>query len=33
MSGIRSGYDRWAAVYDHDANPLLALEEPVVHPR
>ena len=31
MSGIRSGYDRWAAVYDHDANPLIALEEPVVH--
>jgi malonyl-CoA O-methyltransferase len=27
---IRAGYDRWAAVYDHDANPLMALEEPVV---
>jgi malonyl-CoA O-methyltransferase len=27
---IRSGYDRWALVYDHDANPLIALEEPVV---
>ena len=25
---IRSGYDRWAAVYDHDANPLQALEGP-----
>jgi malonyl-CoA O-methyltransferase len=31
VSGIRSGYDRWAVVYDHDANPLIALEEPVVH--
>src|SRR5947207_11585964 len=27
---VRSGYDRWAAVYDHDANPLQALEGPVV---
>jgi malonyl-CoA O-methyltransferase len=27
---IRAGYDRWALVYDHDANPLPALEEPVV---
>jgi SAM-dependent methyltransferase len=27
---IRAGYDRWALVYDHDANPLTALEEPVV---
>jgi ubiquinone/menaquinone biosynthesis C-methylase UbiE len=25
---IRQGYDRWAQVYDHDANPLPALEEP-----
>ncbi len=24
------GYDRWAAVYDHDRNPLQALDEPVV---
>src|SRR5215212_7758758 len=24
----REGYDRWAPVYDHDANPLQALEEP-----
>jgi malonyl-CoA O-methyltransferase len=31
MPDIRRGYDRWAAVYDHDANPLIALEEPVVH--
>lgn len=27
---VRGGYDRWAAVYDHDANPLVALEGPVV---
>ncbi|QDT68447.1 Ubiquinone biosynthesis O-methyltransferase [Planctomycetes bacterium MalM25] len=27
---VRSGYDRWARVYDHDANPMQALEEPVV---
>jgi len=27
---IRDGYDQWATVYDHDANPLVALEEPVV---
>ena len=27
---IRAGYDGWAAVYDRDANPLLALEEPLV---
>lgn len=26
-SSVRAGYDRWAAVYDHDANPLPALEE------
>jgi malonyl-CoA O-methyltransferase len=25
---VRERYDRWAAVYDHDANPLPALEEP-----
>ncbi|HVJ79773.1 MAG TPA: methyltransferase domain-containing protein [Planctomycetia bacterium] len=25
---IRLGYDRWATVYDRDANPLPALEEP-----
>jgi malonyl-CoA O-methyltransferase len=30
LSTVRGGYDRWAAVYDHDANPLPALEEPVV---
>lgn len=27
---IREGYDRWSQVYDHDSNPLLPLEEPVV---
>ena len=30
LSGVRAGYDRWARVYDHDANPLPALEEPRV---
>jgi malonyl-CoA O-methyltransferase len=30
MRSIRDGYDRWAKVYDHDANPLPALEEPLV---
>ena len=28
LDKVRSGYDRWAAIYDHDANPLQALEEP-----
>jgi ubiquinone/menaquinone biosynthesis C-methylase UbiE len=28
IANVRQGYDRWASVYDHDANPLLALEEP-----
>jgi ubiquinone/menaquinone biosynthesis C-methylase UbiE len=27
---VRRGYDRWARVYDHDANPLPPLEEPLV---
>src|SRR6478735_2778113 len=27
---VRGGYDRWASVYDHDGNPLVALEGPVV---
>ena len=26
----RLGYDQWAAIYDRDANPLPALEEPLV---
>ena len=30
VSEVRSGYDRWAAVYDHDVNPLIGLEGPVV---
>ncbi|MCI0378969.1 MAG: class I SAM-dependent methyltransferase [Gemmataceae bacterium] len=30
LSTVRCGYDRWAAVYDHDANPLQGLEGPVV---
>ena len=30
LSGVRAGYDRWASVYDHDDNPLAALEEPHV---
>ena len=27
LRGVRDGYDRWARVYDYDANPLPALEE------
>jgi malonyl-CoA O-methyltransferase len=27
---VREGYDRWAEVYDHDGNPLVALDERVV---
>jgi malonyl-CoA O-methyltransferase len=30
LATVRAGYDRWAAVYDHDANPLQALEDPAV---
>jgi ubiquinone/menaquinone biosynthesis C-methylase UbiE len=30
VASVRHGYDRWAAVYEHDANPLPALEAPVV---
>ena len=30
LASVRHGYDRWAAVYDHDGNPLLGLEEPIV---
>ena len=30
LGGVRAGYDRWAAVYDSDRNPLSALEEPRV---
>jgi malonyl-CoA O-methyltransferase len=27
---VREGYDRWARVYDHDANPVIGLEDPAV---
>jgi malonyl-CoA O-methyltransferase len=30
LAAVREGYNRWAAVYDHDRNPLQALEEPIV---
>jgi len=30
VASVRHGYDRWAAVYEYDANPLPALEAPVV---
>lgn len=30
ISNVKQGYDRWALIYDHDSNPLPALEEPVV---
>lgn len=30
LSSVRGGYDRWAAVYDRDGNPLQALEGPAV---
>jgi malonyl-CoA O-methyltransferase len=30
LASVRNGYDRWAAVYDHDGNPLVALEGPTV---
>jgi ubiquinone/menaquinone biosynthesis C-methylase UbiE len=30
VASVRHGYDRWAAVYESDANPLQALEGPVV---
>jgi SAM-dependent methyltransferase len=29
-AAIRVGYDRWSAIYDEEANPLIGLEEPVV---
>jgi SAM-dependent methyltransferase len=28
LEAVRNGYDQWAPIYDHDANPLPALEEP-----
>jgi len=30
ISSVRGGYDRWAAVYDHDGNALVGLEGPAV---
>ncbi len=30
LSDVRPRYDRWSAVYDHDCNPLMALEESAV---
>ncbi len=30
LAQVQTGYDRWATVYDHDANPMPALEDPVV---
>src|SRR5262245_19118356 len=30
LSSVRGGYDRWAAVYERDGNPLMALEEPAL---
>jgi ubiquinone/menaquinone biosynthesis C-methylase UbiE len=30
ITSVRHGYDRWAAIYESDANPLQALEAPVV---
>src|SRR5688572_27062715 len=30
LAAVRAGYDRWAAIYDHDQNPLIALEEPLL---
>lgn len=30
LAKVQVGYDRWATVYDHDANPLQALEGPAV---
>ena len=30
LCAVRDGYARWAAVYDHDANPLPALEDSYV---
>ena len=28
---IQHGYDRWSEIYDQEENPLIGLEEPVVH--
>ena len=28
---VRTGYDQWSEIYDHDENPLQALEGPILH--
>ncbi|UUO08888.1 class I SAM-dependent methyltransferase [Blastopirellula sp. J2-11] len=28
LAGVRQGYDRWAAMYDHERNPMQAIEQP-----
>lgn len=30
LATVQAGYDRWSKIYDHDANPLPALENPIV---
>lgn len=30
LPSVRDGYNRWAGTYDHDGNPLQALEGPIV---
>jgi malonyl-CoA O-methyltransferase len=30
LAQVKTGYDRWAGIYDHDANPMVALEDPRV---
>ncbi|MBM3908006.1 MAG: methyltransferase domain-containing protein [Gemmatimonadetes bacterium] len=30
LQAVRDGYDRWAAVYDHDDNPMQGLEGPLL---
>jgi SAM-dependent methyltransferase len=30
LGAVSAGYDLWAQVYDHDANPMVAMEDPLV---
>ena len=30
LLSTKDGYDLWAAIYDEDGNPLIAIEEPCV---
>src|SRR6266700_8419891 len=30
LLATKDGYDLWAAIYDEDGNPLIAIEEPLV---